>query len=237
MIARPAAAPPIGPLIGASFDRAITIMARSWQGFLIAAVVAIVGSAINVLIGGIALVAYSVFWYYASLANAIRLDKPEYRMNADMVLRIIGLSFVYGIAVELAALLLIIPGIYIGNKWSLAPVILVRENVGIGEALRRSWELTDPFFWPTLGFNILAGFAVVAVAVVGQLMAAGIIAVLPLTMWTHATTGTPAAPPSGLYGMVIALAYAVYLYAIIFTYQAKDVALLYWTDALSGTPA
>lgn len=229
-------APPFGPLIGASFDRAFTLTARSWIVFLVTAVLIVVAGLVNVLLAGIILACFVTYWYFASIANTIRLSDPGYRMTGDLVLRLIGLSILYGIIVEIGFFLLIIPGIYFANKLSLAPIILAKEDCGITAALGRSWELTNPFFWPTLWFNILAAFAVAAVSIVGYAIGIAIMGAVmaPIMAGVHAGIQPPQNPFDfgGLLGAGLALAYCIYGYAIAYTYQAKDVALYNWYDGL-----
>ena len=225
----PSALPAMGPLIGASFDRAFSIMAARWKVFAVFAGVAVVVGAFDVGAGGFVAICFTVYWYYASLANAVRLTNPHYAMTSEHVLRLIGLNIVYGIAVEIGLLLLIVPGIYIANKWSLSSLIAVKEDAGVTDAMRRSWHLTDPFFWPTLGFNILSGLAVAAVAFVGYFMM--LFVFVSLFGFQHGQ------PPDlsalgGPAGMAATLGVLVYCFALAYTYQAKDIALLNWYNGL-----
>jgi uncharacterized protein UPF0259 len=223
------ALPAMGPLVGSSFDRALTVMAREWRGLAIVAVVAIGSSAINFAIGECIGIGLLVYWYYHSLANAVRLVDPAFAMKAEHVLRLIGINFVYGICVEVGFLLLIVPGIYVANKWSLSSLIAVRENTGAFDALSRSWAVTDAFFWPTLGFNILSGLGVLGVGIVGYLIMVFVwVALLGGDMRTAGDVWTG----GGIRGMALAAGVFVYILAIAYTYQAKDIAMLNWYNAL-----
>jgi len=232
-------APPLGPLLGASFDRAFSIMARSWMLLLGVLVVALAAGAANVWIALFLLFCFLVYWYFVSLANTVRLASPAYRMTAGTALRVVGLLIVYGLAVEIGFLLLIVPGVYIFNKWSLAPLILAKEDVDMSTAMRRSWAVTDRFFWPTLGFNVLAVFAVSAVGIAGYIIAAAVGAgVFALSGARHgpAAIADPASI-GGIFGLGVALAYSIYMMALAYTYQAKDVAMLNWYDGLKAALA
>ncbi|GAA1749199.1 hypothetical protein [Agromyces humatus] len=44
---------------------------------------------------------------------------------------------------------------WIGTKLSIVPSIIVLEGAGIGTAVRRSWRLTNGYFWRTLGTLLL----------------------------------------------------------------------------------
>lgn len=223
------ALPAMGPLIGASFDRAFSIVAARWKLFAIFAAAAIVVGAFDVAAGCFVAIAFTVYWYYASLANAVRLTNPQYAMTADHVLRLIGINILYGIAVEIGLLLLIVPGVYLANKWSLSSLIAVKEDAGVSQGLSRSWYLTGPFFWPTLGFNILSGLAVAAVAFAGYFAMVFIfISLFGFQSGQQPDLTTLGGPA----GMAATLGVIVYSYAIAYTYQAKDIAMLNWYNGL-----
>jgi hypothetical protein len=219
----------MGPLIGSSFDRAVTVMAREWRSLGIIAAAAIVLSAINFAIGECIGILLAVYWYYHSLANAVRLVDPGFAMKAEHVLRLIGINFVYGICVEVGFLLLIVPGIYIANKWSLSSLIAVKENTGAFDALSRSWAVTDAFFWPTLGFNILSGLGVLGVGIIGYLI---MVFVWVALLGGDLRTASDVWAGGGVRGMALAAGVFVYILAIAYTYQAKDIAMLNWYNAL-----
>ena len=233
-------APPLGPLLGASFDRAFTIMTRNWMLLAGVVFVALVAGAVNYLAAAALVFCFLIYWYFTSLANTVRLANPAYRMTAGTAMRLLGLSIVYGLAVDLGLLLLIVPGIYIANKWSLAPLILAKEDADMSTAMSRSWAVTDQFFWPTLGFNILAALAMFAVVIVGYVLAVGVGAGL-FAVSSAGQAPAAYAPGSatlgGMFGVVIALVYCIYVMVLAYTYQAKDVALLNWYDGLKGALA
>ncbi|MGK6318529.1 glycerophosphoryl diester phosphodiesterase membrane domain-containing protein [Sphingomonas sp. DT-204] len=60
--------------------------------------------------------------------------------------RVVGL-IVLGIPVTLAVgaglLLLVLPGLYLAARWIAAAPILIGEDTGVGEAMGRSWRLTQ----------------------------------------------------------------------------------------------
>ena len=55
-------------------------------------------------------------------------------------------------------------GIWLFTKLSLVPSIIVLERLGIGAAMRRSWSLTNGYFWRTLGVQLLVSVIVNIVA-------------------------------------------------------------------------
>ncbi|MDQ0895450.1 hypothetical protein [Agromyces ramosus] len=71
-------------------------------------------------------------------------------------------------------------GVWIGTKVSLVPSVIVLERAGIGAAVRRSWQLTNGYFWRTFGtlllvaviLNIAAQVVVQPVSLIGTIVAA-----------------------------------------------------------------
>jgi hypothetical protein len=60
----------------------------------------------------------------------------------------------------LGALALLALAVWLGIKLSVVPSIIVLEQVGVVQAIRRSWLLTDGYFWRTLGVQYLIAFIV-----------------------------------------------------------------------------
>ncbi|MGG7463912.1 hypothetical protein [Plantibacter sp. YIM 135347] len=73
----------------------------------------------------------------------------------------IVLAVLTGIA---GVLVLIAAYVWIGTKISLAPSIIVLERSGVFPALKRSWQLTDRFFWRTFGIQFLVASVVSVVS-------------------------------------------------------------------------
>ena len=67
----------------------------------------------------------------------------------------------------LGTLLLIIPGIFISLVFGLAVSARVSEGLGFVAAFRRSADISRFNRWPLLGYSLLAGIAVVVLAVLG----------------------------------------------------------------------
>jgi len=159
-------------------------------------------------------------------------------MSAEEVARLVALGLIFGISLEVGLLLFVVPGIYLWVKWSLIQLITIKEGAGAADSLSRSWMLTENAFWPTLWFNVLASLATGAVGFGGYLIAFGIIAFVP-----HSPAIGPDWNGGGFTGMLLTAFFAIYVFAVAYTYQAKDLALLYWYEALlkrqagAGEPA
>ncbi|MBI5955249.1 MAG: glycerophosphoryl diester phosphodiesterase membrane domain-containing protein [Chloroflexi bacterium] len=46
--------------------------------------------------------------------------------------------------------------VYLSTRWSLATSVIVIDNAGISESLRKSWTLTRDYFWRVLGTSFAA---------------------------------------------------------------------------------
>jgi membrane-anchored glycerophosphoryl diester phosphodiesterase (GDPDase) len=60
----------------------------------------------------------------------------------------------------LAGLALLAAAVWLGIKLSVVPSVIVLERTGVTSAIRRSWRLTDGYFWRTLGVQYLIAFIV-----------------------------------------------------------------------------
>ena len=65
-------------------------------------------------------------------------------------------GIVAGVLLGIVLLLgLVVVGFWLGTKLSLVPSAIMLERMPIGAAVRRSWTLTQGFFWRTLGIQLL----------------------------------------------------------------------------------
>ena len=114
-----------------------------WVGFVIA------------LVGGCILQASILYIAVADLDGR----RPELTaIVAAALLRalpVLGLTFALIIAVSLASILLLVPGIMLGAMWSVALPALVAERIGVFASLGRSRALTKGFRWPIFGIGIV----------------------------------------------------------------------------------
>jgi hypothetical protein len=79
---------------------------------------------------------------------------------------VIGMSLLVGIAVVIASLFLLAPGIYLYVAWSVAMPALLGERLGVIRALGRSHALVRGRFWPCAGVIVLAFLLMFIVALV-----------------------------------------------------------------------
>lgn len=84
-------------------------------------------------------------------------------MIADPVELVVRLMFALAVTLlvlvgsGIGTVFLIIPGLYLNARWTLAPPLVLLEGCGIIEALGRSWRLTEPVAWPLVGTVVVMG--------------------------------------------------------------------------------
>jgi hypothetical protein len=132
-------------------------------------VAAIIGSLLGSLLG---LVAAGTV--HVSAADKVAGRVPDLAENAEAVVRrllgLVGIAIVSGILTFVATLFLIIPGIYVGLRLSLAPAACVIDDLGIGDSLSESWDVAQGNLLKLLGIQLATGL--VSVAVLGVLVVA-----------------------------------------------------------------
>lgn len=87
------------------------------------------------------------------------LDEPtgsseSLRYAARRFKTIIGASLATGVLIAIGTLACLVPGIWLMVSWSVVIPALVVENVGVGQAMRRSFALVKHRWWPMLGLLV-----------------------------------------------------------------------------------
>jgi uncharacterized membrane protein len=95
----------------------------------------------------------------------------------SVLLPIIGLSILVYLGVMIGFILLIIPGIYLVLRWSVAVPVLVQERRGIMDSMSRSAILTKGNRWRILGLMVIFYIALIVLQMVVALVV-GIAAML-----------------------------------------------------------
>jgi hypothetical protein len=97
-----------------------------------------------------------------------------YRQVTPVLWTLIGASILYGIAVAIGLVLLVVPGLILITIWAvLAPAIVI-ENRGAIEAFRRSRKLVEGYGWPVFGVVICAFLITIVVGAILFSIAAAI---------------------------------------------------------------
>lgn len=135
----------------------------------------------------------------------------------------IGLGVLVGI---LGGLGLLVLAVWIGVKLALVPSALMLERLRLGEAIRRSWRLTDQAFWKTFGILLLVGFIL---SVASSIITApfSIIAPLLLTLLDPNRTGSGVGIGAAVAVYGVQLIVTVVIGAITAVIQSASTALIY----------
>ncbi|WP_285726261.1 glycerophosphoryl diester phosphodiesterase membrane domain-containing protein [Psychromicrobium xiongbiense] len=134
----------------------------------------------------------------------------------------VPVGFPVTIILALAAITL---AVWVGNKIALAPAVMAVEGAGVGQALRRSWRLTDRNFWRVLGMLLLAGLIA---SVIGSIVTTPLSLVLGLlTPVVAPSMDTSGAVTAALALQAMNIAIASLVSAITSAFQTGVLALLY----------
>jgi hypothetical protein len=101
-----------------------------------------------------------------------------------VLLPIIGLSFLMYLGIGIGFMLLIIPGIYLLVRWSVAVPVLVHEQLGVLGSMKRSSELTKGSRWRIFGLFIILIVAIWILQLALGLLALAITSALGIVIAT-----------------------------------------------------
>jgi hypothetical protein len=156
---------------------------RHWQHLVPVAAVVYVGTAVVTLVltllltvlGAVVAAVLSivgVFWVQGALTRAvqdIRDGKADLSLGAtfssvrDRIGPIAGASILAGIAIGIAFVLLVVPGLYLITIWSLIIPVIVLENAGALESFGRSRALVKGHGWNVFGVVVITFLIMVVV--------------------------------------------------------------------------
>ena len=150
------------------------------------------------------------FSYDAKLGRPYDLGRYV-RSSVSAVPVIVILTLISSIVIGLAAVVLILPGLWVYAVFSVMVPAVVIERAGFG-GLARSTELTKGFRWPILGALILVGLCTGVLTFVigfltgyiGSSIAGSVIGTVVMVLGVSALT----AVSYGLSGIAVALIYA-----------------------------
>jgi hypothetical protein len=177
------ALPPLGPLLGAAYDRAVSMVIQSWRLTALLAVIGIVIISLPGMANSTLPNILLFIWGFFAMANAIRLVfDPAYKMSNLTAGHMFGAQLIAGICIMLLNIvgfvallragvqndlswLFAIPGVLVSiwlyTRWSCGAAIGAR-GAPATQALAASWRLTASAFWSTLviqGATFIAGLA------------------------------------------------------------------------------
>ena len=128
------------------------------------------------IVANVALALIGYAWVYgalvATIARRARSPLEPYGRTVDRLPTLVVYNFVAGLATTLALLLLIVPGLLLGARWSAAGPLIVLEGQGPFEALERSNGLVRGHTWRVVGAGVLALLMAITFAIPGAVITA-----------------------------------------------------------------
>jgi hypothetical protein len=122
----------------------------------------------------LALIGYA--WVYgalvATIAHRSRSPLEPYGRIVNRLPTLVVYNFVAGLATTLALLLLIVPGLLLGARWSAAGPLIVLEGRTSFEALETSNGLVRGHTWRVVGAGVLALLLAIVLALPGAAVTA-----------------------------------------------------------------
>jgi uncharacterized membrane protein len=105
-------------------------------------------------------------------------------LSAKKVLNMFVLTAIYGVAVLLGTILLIVPGVYVAVRFKFFPYIVIEnENASIKDLIRMTYKLSTGHFWPLFFFLAIAA----VLNVLGSLLfVIGLVVTVPVTVFASA---------------------------------------------------
>ena len=145
----------IGRVLGLSFEN----IGGWWlKALLLIAVYVVVGVLVEVNMAVAATTISNIVGFIVGVLATHAALTLRYGENYGGSLRFgaaFGLSLLTGIAILFAMILLIIPGIMLAVWWAVALPALLRENLGVTEAMERSKEMTAGNRWRIFGLMVV----------------------------------------------------------------------------------
>ncbi|MCI5108269.1 MAG: hypothetical protein MRY49_00280 [Candidatus Pacebacteria bacterium] len=84
-------------------------------------------------------------------------DVSDLLLHTKFFWKYLFAMILYGLAVFIGLILLVVPGIYIALRFAFAPLILIDKDLGIKESFKKSTEITKDVKWKLLGFFVIIG--------------------------------------------------------------------------------
>ena len=119
---------------------------------------------------GVVLISWSLLAFLYSLKEGVGWQSA-FRLARGRLLAYFWLGTLELVLITVGFLLFILPGLVLTGYFFLAPYVLVFENVGGLQALKRSWQLVVGNWWGVLGRTLFAGLVMILLAWPGMILA------------------------------------------------------------------
>lgn len=161
---------------------ALTVAAVSAVGFFAYFFGSLSGNELLSLAGSIIQVwtVWLAFWGFVQVARGNKsYSLMSKASDLGNFVKYIVTSLVALFITVIGFILLILPGFYFLLKYAFAPLVVIDENVGIGQALKRSGEIASGHMFALIGFYILSAVLLTLGALLAKI---GFVLVYPFTL-------------------------------------------------------
>jgi len=202
--------------IGKIIDKTLGVLEHSATGALIyLAAFALINSAVTYftldaspmqgVIAYLATVVASIAGAYFLLEFMVRRTGLRSRTDEDVFLPFFGLSILYTLGVGLGFILLVIPGVFVMIRWSIAQPFLVARGEGVMKSLGESWERTRGNEFPILAAALTLIALLLAIIIACSLLfeRENIAGIVISQLATSATSVVSLAMGVALYGLIV----------------------------------
>jgi hypothetical protein len=154
---------------------------------------------------------------FKAVADAYLGVEPDWRRSLKFAARrlpaLVGLAILGGLAVALATLALVVPGIWLFVSYAVAVPALLLERIGPVTALRRSFRLVKGRWWATFGV-LLVGYLLASI--VGAIVQSAITLVPSILADGNTAALALGAAVGGTVGAVITTPYSAAVVALLY---------------------
>jgi membrane-anchored glycerophosphoryl diester phosphodiesterase (GDPDase) len=150
-------------------------------------------------------VVIGVFFSYQLLKAMIERTGLRSRGDGDVFLTYFGLAVLYGLAVALGLILLVLPALFLISRWCLAQPLVVARGDGVMRAFGESWQRTSGNEFPIIVVVLLFVMVPIVISVVAGVMLPkdNLIGIAIAQLATSASSLLSLAMGTALYGIVI----------------------------------
>jgi len=150
-------------------------------------------------------VVIGVFFSYQLLKAMIERTGLRSRGDGDVFLTYFGLAVLYGLAVALGLILLVLPALFLISRWCLAQPLVVARGDGVMRAFGESWQRTSGNEFPIIVVVLLFVMVPVVISVVAGVMLPkdNLIGIAIAQLATSASSLLSLAMGTALYGIII----------------------------------
>lgn len=135
--------------------------------------IAVVGTLMDITLGDkggqiiTAILSFFVGYHFVEYVLGRDFGTPTNRRN---YLSAFGAALLALLGASAGLILLIVPGLYISARWSLANALVIGEGLGATDALRASWERTEGHVW-----TIVVCYVLLVLVFIGGAIGVGLV--------------------------------------------------------------